>query len=250
MIEKIIDFSVNNRFIILIIYLGVIGYGVYCMVNTPVDAIPDLSENQVIIWTEWMGRSPQIVEDQITYPLTTALQGMPKVKAVRSQSMFGMSFIYVIFEDNAEIYWARSRVLEKLAQVQATLPAGVTPVIGPDGTGVGHVYWYHLKSDKYDLGELRALQDYYLKLGLQSVEGVAEVASVGGFIKQYQIDVDPNRLTAYGLGVNEIVMAVQKSNKDVGGRNIESSDIEYFVRGKGYITSEKDIEEITLLTGS
>jgi len=250
MIEKIIDFSVNNRFIILIIYLGVIGYGVYSMINTPVDAIPDLSENQVIVWTEWMGRSPQIVEDQITYPLTTSLQGMPKVKAVRSQSMFGMSFIYVIFEDNAEVYWARSRVLEKLSQVQSSLPEGVTPVIGPDGTGVGHVYWYHLVSDKYDLGELRALQDYYLKLGLQSVEGVAEVASVGGFVKQYQIDADPNRLSAYGLGINELAMAVQRSNKDVGGRNIESSDIEYFVRGKGYITDVSDIEEITLKSGA
>lgn len=249
MIEKIIDFSVNNRFIILIIYLGIAGYGIYSMINTPVDAIPDLSENQVIIWTEWMGRSPQIIEDQIAYPLTTSLQGMPKVKAVRSQSMFGMSFIYVIFEDNTDIYWARSRVLEKLSQVQATLPEGVKPVIGPDGTGVGHVFWYHLKSDKYDLGELRALQDYYFKLGLQSVEGVAEAASVGGFVKQYQIDVDPNRLSAYGLNMNDIVMAVQKSNKDVGGRNIESSDIEYFVRGKGYVTGAGDIEEITLMTG-
>ncbi len=249
MIEKIIDFSVNNRFIILIIYLGVIGYGIFSMINTPVDAIPDLSENQVIIWTEWMGRSPQIIEYQITYPLTTSLQGMPKVKAVRSQSMFGMSFIYVIFEDNADIYWARSRVLEKLSQVSSALPEGVKPLIGPDGTGVGHVFWYHLKSDKYDLGELRALQDYYLKLGLQSVEGVAEVATIGGFIKQYQIDADPNRLSAYGINVNDIVTAVQRSNKDVGGRNIESSDIEYFVRGKGYITDISDIEEITLLTG-
>lgn len=250
MIEKIIDFSVNNRFVILIIYLGIAGYGIYSMINTPVDAIPDLSENQVIIWTEWMGRSPQIIEDQITYPLTTSLQGMPKVKAVRSTSMFGMSFIYAIFEDNTDIYWARSRVLEKLSQVQSTLPEGVKPVIGPDGTGVGHVFWYHLKSDKYDLGELRALQDYYFKLGLQSVEGVAEVASVGGFIKQYQIDVDPNRLSAYGLSVNDIVMAVQKSNKDVGGRNIESSDIEYFVRGKGYITDVSDIENINLKSGT
>ncbi len=249
MIEKIIDFSVNNRFIILIIYLGILGYGIYSMIHTPVDAIPDLSENQVIIWTEWMGRSPQIIEDQITYPLTTSLQGMPKVKAVRSQSMFGMSFIYIIFEDNADIYWARSRVLEKLSQVQSTLPEGVKPVIGPDGTGVGHVFWYHLKSEKYDLGELRALQDYYLKLGLQSVEGVAEVASVGGFVKQYQIDVDPNRMSAYGISINEVTSSVRGSNKDVGGRNIESSDIEYFVRGKGYITDVSDIEEITLKTG-
>lgn len=219
------------------------------MVHTPVDAIPDLSENQVIIWTEWMGRDPQIIEDQITYPLTTNLQGMPKVKAVRSQSMFGMSFIYVIFEDNVDIYWARSRVLEKLSQVQGTLPDGVKPVIGPDGTGVGHVYWYHLESNKYDLGELRAIQDYYIKLGLQSVEGVAEIASIGGFIKQYQIDVDPNRMNAYGISISDIVSAVQRSNKDVGGRNIESSDIEYFVRGKGYITDVKDIDEISISSG-
>lgn len=249
MIEKIIDFSVNNRFVIFLLYLGIIAYGIYSMVHTPVDAIPDLSENQVIIWTEWMGRSPQIIEDQITYPLTTNLQGMPKVKAVRSQSMFGMSFIYVIFEDNADIYWARSRVLEKLSQVQGTLPEGVKPLIGPDGTGVGHVYWYHLQSSKYDLGELRAIQDYYMKLGLQSVEGVAEIASIGGFIKQYQIDVDPNRLNAYGISVSDVVNAVQRSNKDVGGRNIESSDIEYFVRGKGYITKVEDIDEISITSG-
>lgn len=250
MIERIIDFSVNNRFVILLLYIGILGYGIYSMLNTPVDAIPDLSENQVIIWTEWMGRSPQIIEDQITYPLTTNLQGMPKVKAVRSQSMFGMSFIYVIFEDDADIYWARSRVLEKLSQVQGTLPEGVKPILGPDGTGVGHIYWYHLAGDKYDLGELRALQDYYLKLALQSVEGVAEVASIGGFIKQYQVDVDPNKLNAYGIGVSEVVSAIQRSNKDVGGRNIESSDIEYFVRGKGYITNVSDIEEITIKTGN
>jgi len=249
MIEKIIDFSVKNRFIILILYLGIVGYGIYSMLNTPVDAIPDLSENQVIIWTEWMGRSPETIEDQITYPLTTNLQGMPKVKAVRSQSMFGMSFIYVIFEDNADVYWARSRVLEKLSQVQGTLPEGVKPILGPDGTGVGHIYWYHLSSDKYDLGELRAIQDYYLKLGLQSTEGVAEVASIGGFIKQYQIDVDPIKLNAFDVSISDIVSAVQRSNKDVGGSNIESSDIEYFVRGKGYITNVNDIESISLSTG-
>lgn len=246
MIEKIIDFSVKNRFIIAIIYLGVIGYGIYSMLHTPVDAIPDLSDNQVIVWTEWKGRSPQVIEDQVTYPLTTNLQGMPKVKAVRSQSMFGMSFIYIIFEDDADIYWARSRVLEKLNQVQGSLPEGVAPVLGPDGTGVGHIFWYHLSSDKYDLGELRAIQDYYLKLGLQSVDGIAEVASVGGFIKQYQIDIDPNRLNAYGISVSEVKNAVMMSNRDVGGRNIESSDMEYFVRGLGYINNVEDIESITL----
>ncbi|MCB0724800.1 MAG: efflux RND transporter permease subunit [Ignavibacteriae bacterium] len=246
MIEKIIDFSVKNRFVVGVLYLGIIGYGVYCMIHTPVDAIPDLSDNQVIVWTEWKGRSPQVIEDQVTYPLTTSLQGMPKVKAVRSQSMFGMSFIYVIFDDDADIYWARSRVLEKLNQVQGSLPEGVTPVLGPDGTGVGHIFWYHLSSEKYDLGELRAIQDYYLKLGLQSVEGVAEVASVGGFVKQYQIDVDPNRLNAYGLSISDVKNAVMMSNRDVGGRNIESSDMEYFVRGLGYINNVEDIESITI----
>jgi Cu(I)/Ag(I) efflux system membrane protein CusA/SilA len=250
MIEKIIDFSARNRFIVVIVYLLIIGFGIWSVINTPVDAIPDLSENQVIVWTEWMGRSPQIIEDQITYPLTQNLQGIPMVKAVRSQSMFGMSFIYVIFEDKADVYWARSRVLEKLNQVKDLLPQGVTPVMGPDGTGVGHVYWYHLKSDKYDLGELRALQDYYLKYQLTSVEGVAEVASVGGFVKQYQIDVDPSKLSSYGIGINDVVAAVQNSNKDVGGNNIESSESEYFVRGKGYITNINDIENITLRGGS
>ncbi|MBN8571399.1 MAG: efflux RND transporter permease subunit [Ignavibacteria bacterium] len=250
MIERIIDFSVNNRFVILLIYIGIAAFGIYSVYTTPVDAIPDLSENQVIIWTEWMGRSPQIIEDQITYPLTTNLQGMPKVKAVRSQSMFGMSFIYVIFEDNTDIYWARSRVLEKLSQVQGTLPESVKPVIGPDGTGVGHIYWYHMKSNKYDLGELRAIQDYYLKFGLQSVEGVAEVASIGGFIKQYQIDIDPNKIVSYGLSINDVMMAVQRSNKDVGGNNLESSSIEYIIRGKGYITKKEDIENINVMTGA
>ncbi len=246
MIEKFIEFSARNRFLILILYLVIIGFGIWSVYNTPVDAIPDLSENQVIVFTEWMGRSPQIIEDQITYPLTQNLQGIPKVKAVRSQSMFGMSFIYVIFEDNAEIYWARSRVLEKLNQVQNTLPQGITPVMGPDGTGVGHVFWYHLVSEKYDLGELRALQDYYLKYQLTSVDGVAEVASIGGFVKQYQIDIDPSKLSSYGIGINDVSNSIRNSNKDVGGKNLESSDKEFFIRGKGYIQSTYDIEEITI----
>lgn len=246
MIEKIIEFSARNRFLILIVYLLIAGFGIWSVYNTPVDAIPDLSENQVIIFTEWMGRSPQIIEDQITYPLTQSLQGIPKVRAVRSASMFGMSFIFVIFEDNAEIYWARSRVLEKLNQVKDMLPQGTTPVMGPDGTGVGHVYWYHLKSDKYDLGELRALQDYFLKYQLTSVEGVAEVASIGGFVKQYQVDVDPAKLSSYGIGINDVVNSIKNSNKDVGGRNIESSDKEFFVKGKGYIKTPYDIESIAI----
>jgi len=246
MIEKIIEFSARKRFLVLVFYILVAGFGVWSVYKTPVDAIPDLSENQVIVFTEWMGRSPQIIEDQITYPLTQSLQGIPNVKAVRSQSMFGMSFIYVIFDDKAEIYWARSRVLEKLNQVKDMLPAGATPVMGPDGTGVGHVYWYHLKSDKYDLGELRALQDYYLKYQLTSVEGVAEVASIGGFVKQYQVDIDPAKMSSYGIGINDVVNAIKNSNKDVGGNNIESSEKEFFIRGKGYIQSVEDIEAITL----
>ncbi|HEX2787549.1 MAG TPA: CusA/CzcA family heavy metal efflux RND transporter [Ignavibacteria bacterium] len=246
MIERIIEFSARNRFLILILYLFIAGYGIWCVYNTPVDAIPDLSENQVIVFTEWMGRSPQIIEDQITYPLTQSLQGIPDVKAVRSQSMFGMSFIYVIFEDRADVYWARSRVLEKLNQVKNLLPQGTIPVMGPDGTGVGHIFWYHLTSDKYDLGELRALQDYYLKYQLTSVPGVAEVASIGGFVKQYQVDIDPNKLASYGIGINEIVSSIRNSNRDVGGKNIESSDKEFFVRGKGYIQSAYDIETITI----
>lgn len=250
MIERIIDFSARNRFIILVIFLIIVGFGIWSVFNTPVDAIPDLSENQVIVWTGWMGRSPQIIEDQITYPLTQSLQGIPDVKAVRSQSMFGMSFIYVIFNDRTDVYWARSRVLEKLNQIGNQLPPGVTPIMGPDGTGVGHVFWYHLASSKYDLGELRALQDYYLKYQLTSVEGVAEVASIGGFVKQYQIDVDPNKLSSYGLGISDIVSAVQNSNKDVGGSNIESSDKEFFVRGLGYIHSTDDIEQVTLRNSS
>lgn len=247
MIERIIDFSARNRFIIFVIYIVIIGVGIWSVYNTPVDAIPDLSENQVIVFTQWMGRDPQIIEDQITYPLTQNLQGIPDIKAVRSYSMFGMSFIYVIFKDNVEIYWARSRVLEKLNQVKDILPSGVTPVMGPDGSGVGHVFWYHLKSDKYDLGELRALQDYYLKYQLTSVDGVAEVASIGGFVKQYQIDIDPNKLSSYNLGINDVVSAVRKSNKDVGGSNLEATETEYFIRGKGYINSASDIEKITLL---
>jgi Cu(I)/Ag(I) efflux system membrane protein CusA/SilA len=246
MIEKIIEFSARNRFIVLVFYILIAGFGVWSVYNTPVDAIPDLSENQVIVFTQWMGRSPQIIEDQITYPLTQSLQGIPNVKAVRSQSMFGMSFIYVIFEDKADIYWARSRVLEKLNQVKDMLPQGATPIMGPDGTGVGHVYWYHLKSDKYDLGELRALQDYYLKYQLTSVEGVAEVASIGGFVKQYQVDIDPAKLSSYNIAMGDVVNAIRNSNKDVGGKNIESGEKEYFVRGKGYIQSTYDIESITI----
>ncbi|PKL81572.1 MAG: metal transporter, partial [Ignavibacteriae bacterium HGW-Ignavibacteriae-3] len=171
MIEKIIDWSANNRFIVILIYLVIIGFGIYSVVNLPVDAIPDLSENQVIIFTEWMGRSPQIVEDQVTYPIVSGLQGLPHVKAVRANSMFGMSFVFVIFEDGVDTYFARTRVLERMNTIQAQLPGGVVPTLGPDGTGVGHVYWYTVESNEYDLGTLRSIQDWYIRFKLASVDG-------------------------------------------------------------------------------
>ncbi|MFH2003279.1 MAG: efflux RND transporter permease subunit, partial [Bacteroidota bacterium] len=242
MIEKIIEWSSQNRLIVIFFYLMIVGFGIYTVANLPVDAIPDLSENQVIIFTEWMGRSPQVVEDQVTFPISSALQGLPDVKAVRASSMFGMSFVFVIFEDGTDIYFARTRVLERLATVQAQLPPGVVPTLGPDGTGVGHIYWYTVEGKDYDLGTLRSVQDWYIRYKLASVEGVSEVASIGGFVKQYQVDIDPNKLRAYKLSVSDVVSAVQRSNNEVGGKLIESNDAEYFVRGQGYITSKEDIE--------
>ncbi|HET6273708.1 MAG TPA: CusA/CzcA family heavy metal efflux RND transporter [Bacteroidota bacterium] len=248
MIEKIIDYCARNRFIVIVAYLLVIGAGIWAVGTTPLDAIPDLSENQVIVFTEWMGRSPKLVEDQITFPLVTALQGVPDVRAIRAQSMFGMSFIYIIFEDRTDLYWARSRVLEKLSVVQSALPQGAKMQLGPDGTGVGHVYWYTVEG-KYDLGTLRAIQDWYIKLNLQGVQGVAEVASLGGYVRQYQVDVDPNKMKGYGLTLGDIRNAVMRSNNDVGGKIIEVSDAEYFVRGQGYIQSVKDVETVVVGTG-
>lgn len=250
MIERIIDWSSKNRFLVITTYLLLTGFGIYSVVHVPVDAIPDLSENQVIIFTEWMGRSPQIVEDQITFPIVSALQGLPDVKAVRASSMFGMSFIFVIFEDNVDIYFARTRVLERLATVNATLPPGVTPTLGPDGTGVGHVFWYTVEGEDYDLGTLRAIQDWFIRYKLASVEGVAEVASVGGYVKQYQVDIDPLQLRAYNVSVADVVGAIQRSNNEVGGKIIESSDAEYFVRGQGYIQSKEDIEKSMIRSGA
>jgi Cu(I)/Ag(I) efflux system membrane protein CusA/SilA len=247
MIERIIEFSARNRFAVTIAYLAVLGFGVWGVLTTPLDAIPDLSENQVIVFTEWMGRSPKLVEDQVTFPLETALQGIPEVRDIRAQSMFGMSFIYVIFNESTDLYWARSRVLEKLTTVQSGLPPGAKMQLGPDGTGVGHVFWYTLEG-KYDLGTLRGVQDWYVKLNLQGVQGVAEVASVGGFVRQYQVDVDPFLLKSFGLTLADVRTAVMRSNNDVGGKIIEVSDAEYFVRGQGYIHSVKDIEDIPLAT--
>ncbi len=246
MIEKIISLSLRNRLFVIVVSLGFFVWGVFSMHKNPIDAIPDLSENQVIVFTEWMGRGPQIIEDQITFPLVSNLQGIPKVKTIRATSMFGMSFIYVIFEDNIDIYWARTRVLERINYAQQLLPQGITPTLGPDGTGVGHVFWYTLEAKGFDLGELRAMQDWYVKFGLQTVSGVSEVASFGGQQKQYQIAIDPHKLSFYGIHMADVLKAVKSNNNDVGGRKFEMSDIGYIVRGLGYIKSIDDIENISI----
>ena len=248
MISKFIEAALRNRIIVLLIAAGVIVYGIYAVKTTPVDAIPDLSENQVIIFTEWMGRNPQIIEDQVTYPLVSNLQGIPRVKNIRANSMFGMSFVFVIFDDNADIYWARTRVLERLNSAQRLLPQGVTPTLGPDGTGLGHVYWYTLDAPGYDLGELRALQDWYIRFALQTVEGVSEVASFGGFQKQYQVVIDPVKLQYYNISLMDVVNKIKINNNDVGGRKFEQSDIGYIIRGLGYIKDISQIEEIPVAT--
>lgn len=246
MIRKLIALSARNRFIVLLLYAVVIGAGVWATLRTPLDAIPDISDNQVIVYVDWPGRSPQLVEDQVTYPLASNLQGMPNLKAVRAQSMFGFSLVYVIFDDDVDIYWARTRVLERLNYVSGLLPQGVTPRLGPEGTGVGHVFWYTLQSKTHDLGQLRSLQDWYLKLGLQSVDGVAEVASVGGFVKQYQVNLDPIRMAARGVSLDTVVDAVRRSNNDVGGRLIQIGASESIVRGIGYVRSVADLENIVV----
>jgi Cu(I)/Ag(I) efflux system membrane protein CusA/SilA len=249
MIEKIIDYSARNKFIVILTFLIIIGWGIWAVINTPLDAIPDLSENQVIVFTEWMGRSPQLIEDQVTFPLTTALQGIPEVHAIRAQSMFGMSFIFIIFEEKTDLYWARSRVLEKLSVVQPLMPQGAKVQLGPDGTGVGHIFWYTVEG-KSDLGTLRAVQDWYIKLHLQGVQGVAEVASIGGYVKQYQIDIDQNKMKAYNVTITDIRNAVMRSNNDVGGKILEISDAEYFVRGQGYIQTIREVENIVVSTSA
>ncbi|MFA6455218.1 MAG: CusA/CzcA family heavy metal efflux RND transporter [Bacteroidota bacterium] len=249
MIERIIDWSAKNRFIVILIYVLITGFGIYAVIKLPVDAIPDLSENQVIVFTEWMGRSPEIVEQQVTYSISSALQGLPEVKAVRATSMFGMSFVFVIFNDNTDLYFARNRVIEKLSLVRAQLPQNVTPVLGPDGTGVGHVFWYTVEGKNYDLATLRSIQDWYLRFKLVSVEGVAEIASIGGFVKQYQVDVNPNKLRAYNVTIGEVASAIQRNNNEVGGKLLEISDAEYFVRGQGYITSTEDVENVLVKQG-
>ncbi len=246
MVEKLISFSLKNRAIVLLISACLFAWGIYSVQQNPIDAIPDLSENQVIVFTEWMGRSPQVMEDQVTYPLVSNLQGIPKIKNVRGASMFGMSFVYIIFEDDVDVYWARTRVLERLNYAQRLLPQNVVPTLGPDGTGVGHIFWYHLNTNGMDLGEQRALQDWYVKFALQTVPGVAEVASFGGFEKQYQLVLDPLKMQYFNVSMMDVMNAVKSNNNDVGGRKFEMSDMAYIIRGLGYIKNIKDVENIAI----
>jgi Cu(I)/Ag(I) efflux system membrane protein CusA/SilA len=246
MVQKLIEWSLRNRLIVLLLAASLFAWGIFSIQKNPIDAIPDLSENQVIVFTEWMGRSPQIIEDQVTYPLVSNLQGVPKVKNIRGLSMFGMSFIYVVFDDDVDIYWARTRVLERLNYAQRLLPQGITPTLGPDGTGVGHVFWYTLDAKQMDLGEQRALQDWYIKFALQTVTGVAEVASFGGFEKQYQLVIDPVKLQFYNISMMDIMNKVKANNNDVGGRKFEMSDMAYIIRGLGYLKNKKDLEGIEI----
>ncbi|HHM02633.1 MAG TPA: efflux RND transporter permease subunit, partial [Caldithrix abyssi] len=245
MLEKLIEASIKNRFLVLIFTAFVTLGGIYAVMETPVDAIPDLSDVQVIVFTEYPGQAPQVVEDQVTYPLTSAMLAVPFAKVVRGYSFFGLSFVYIIFEDGTDMYWARSRVLEYLNYVSSRLPAGVTPSLGPDATGVGWVYEYTLDGgDKYDLQQLRSMQDWYLRYELTSVPGVSEVASIGGYVKQYQVEVDPNKLLAYNIPIQKVRMAIKRSNNDVGGKLVELGETEFMVRGLGYIQSIEDIESI------
>jgi Cu(I)/Ag(I) efflux system membrane protein CusA/SilA len=248
MIARIIEYSIRNKYIIFLLALFVFLGGAYAMQKMALDAIPDLSDVQVIILTDYPGQAPQVVEDQITYPLTTAMLSVPYAKVVRGYSFFGFSLVYIIFEDGTDLYWARSRVLEYLSFVSGRLPRGVTPQLGPDATGVGWVYEYVLEdeSGEHDLSDLRSIQDWYLKYELTAVPGVAEVASIGGYVKQYQVEVDPNKLLAYGIPISKVKTAIQRSNSDVGGRLVEMSETEFMVRGLGYIKSIQDIKDVPL----
>lgn len=246
LIAKLIEWSINNKFLVIIFTLALIALGVWALITTKVDAIPDLSDVQVIIITEYPGQGPRIVEDQVTYPLTTKMLSVPYAKDVRGYSMFGYSMVYIIFEDGTDIYWARSRVLEYLNGLQGTLPAGVNPQLGPDATGLGWVYQYTLNSDKKNLQELRSIQDFFLRYELTSIQGVAEVASIGGYVKQYQVNLDPNKLASYEIPLQKVKMAIKQSNNDVGGRLLEMGEMEFMVRSLGYIKSKEDLEIVAI----
>src|SRR5947209_1271944 len=248
MIERLIDWSARNKFFVFLLSALAIAIGLFGIYQTPLDAIPDLSDVQVIVYTDWEGRSPDLMEDQVTYPISSLFIAAPKVKFVRGESMFGKSFVYVIFEDGTDIYWARSRVLEYLNSIRGSLPEGVNPVLGPDATGVGWVFEYALVDDsgKHDLAELRSIQDWNLRYALEAVKGVAEVAPIGGFVKEYQVDLDPNALAAHRIPLSDIVSRIRASNSDVGGKTFEVGSTEYYVRGRGYIKSVADIENVVL----
>ncbi|MDO8440074.1 MAG: CusA/CzcA family heavy metal efflux RND transporter [Polaromonas sp.] len=246
MLNKIIDWSGRNVFLVLLATLFVTLGGIYAVVKTPIDALPDLSDVQVIVYTEYPGQAPQVVEDQVTYPLTTAMLSVPKSRVVRGFSYFGASFVYIIFEDGTDIYWARSRVLEYLNFASGRMPKGVAPQIGPDATGVGWVYQYVVLAKDKTLAELRTLQDWYLRYQLTKAHGVAEVASIGGFVQTYQVTVDPVKLRAYGIALNKVVQVIRESNRDVGGRVVEMAETEYMVRGKGYLRGKGDIESLVV----
>ena len=242
MIAALIRWSARNAFLVGIATVFVIFAGIYAVSRVPLDAIPDLSDVQVIVYTEYPGQAPQVVEDQVTYPLTTAMLSVPKSRIVRGFSYFGVSFVYVIFEDGTDLYWARSRVLEYLSSAARRLPAGIAPSLGPDATGVGWVYQYVVRGEQRSLAELRTIQDWYVRYGLAKTEGVAEVASVGGFVKQYSVVIDPRRLQALGIPLAKIREVLRASNMEVGGRTIELAETEFAVRGRGYIKSLSDLE--------
>src|SRR3982074_3035480 len=248
MIERIIDCCAANRFLVFTGTVILTLWGVWAMTRTPLDAVPDISDVQVIVSTEWMGRSPDLIEDQVTYPIVSALISTPKVKTVRGFTDFGISYVYVIFQDGTDMYWARSRVVEYLQGIRGQLPEAVNSTIGPDATGVGWVFEYALvdKTGQRTLSELRSFQDWSLRYWLASVPGVAEVASIGGFVKQYQVNIDPNKLSAFGIGIKDVIHAIKMSNNDVEGRLLEFSGREYMVRGRGYLTSVGDLEGVSL----
>ena len=246
MIAAIIRWSARNVFLVLLGTVFIVGAGVVAVKKLPLDALPDLSDVQVILYTEYSGQAPQVVEDQVTYPLATAMLSVPRSKTVRGFSFFGVSFVYIIFEDGTDIYWARSRVLEYLSFAAKRLPPGITPSLGPDATGVGWVYQYVVLAKERSLAELRTVQDWYLRYQLAKTEGVAEVASVGGFVQQYQVVVDPQRLQAYNIPLTKVTDTIRKSNMDVGGRVVELAETEFVVRGRGYLRGIGDIEQLVL----
>jgi Cu(I)/Ag(I) efflux system membrane protein CusA/SilA len=249
MLTRIIDFSLKNKFIVMLVTVVLVLGGVYAVRNIPLDAIPDLSDTQVIIYTPWEGQAPNIVEDQVTYPITTKMLSVPRAKVVRGYSFYGYSFVYVIFDDGTDPYWARSRVLEYLSSITGQLPKGVTPSLGPDATGVGWAFMYSINSTNRNLADLRSIQDWYLKYQLTAVPGVSEVASIGGFVKQYQVTVDPTKLRAYNLSLNEVSQAIQRSNGEVGGRSLELSEREFILRVKGYIENLDDLKKVAVGVG-